>query len=150
MKGSHAFLCLTVCFATVVHADDFSFLEDEDIQKEMNSVGKKLENITEAKSNGVKADLSNKDCQNIVKHERSYMQKDIYRFVTGTPITSTDLDGDFIQGAVGEERGRWAKMGLGEATTFRAGAINQKWAVHADPRCGPYFKVNKVDYSQHH
>ena len=51
-----------------------------------------------------------------------------------------------LKGAVGDEEGKWAKMGLGKETTFRAGTINKKWAVHADPRCGPYFKVDKIDY----
>lgn len=130
----------------MAHAGEFDFLEDKKIEQEMKNVGKKLENITDAKKEGVKQDLSVTQCEEIMKKERSYMQKDIYRFVTGTPFTSFDLDGEHVQGPVGDEYGNYAKIGLSKETFFRVNSINSKWAVHADPRCGIYAKVKKVDF----
>ena len=130
--------------------NEFDFLEDEKIQNELNNVGKKIENISEAKSSGVKKDMTQQDCIDLLEKERSYMQKDIYRFATGNTITSLDLDGEPTSGAVGDEFGRWAKMGLSAETQFRVSNVNMKWAVHADPRCGPYFKIKKIDYVDFH
>ena len=128
-------------------AGEFDFLKDRAIQKEMQNVGEKLGNITEAKRNtGVKKSLTLDDCISLMQKEKSFMQKDIYRFVTGSPITSFDLDGELIQGPVGDEYGKWAKMGLSKDTYFKVYSINSKWAVHADERCGVYAKVLKIDY----
>ena len=137
-------LCLLI---QPVSAGEFDFLDNEQVQKDMKSVGKKLGNLTDAKKdNGVMKTLSVKECVAEMEKEKSYMQKEVYRFVTGTPFTSFDLDGKHVQGPVGDEYGKYAKMGLSKETFFRVNSINSKWAIHADPRCGKYTKVKKVDY----
>ena len=139
-----SFLLLSL---SISHASEFDFIESPEISKEMETIGKKLENTISAEVDGVASPLTKNQCVEKMNTMKKSMSKSIYTFARGNPIVSQDLDGDYIQGPVGEEFGNFAKMGLNPNTFYRINFLDSKFAIHSDPRCGKYAKVIKKDYS---